>query len=514
MSKNLNDLLNIFDRYLPLRRSHLFRKALQNASWSSADYILLPILWLFATPFFVHRLGVAEYGIWMLVNSIVGFMGVMSFGVGDATVKYVSTYRGRKDLDGIILIVRSTLTLYVTLGLITAGLAYVLAPTLIDHVFKVIPQNRDLAVAAVRVGGLGMAVRFLDGIFLSILRGYERYDLAARVNMVSNSATIFLNIALIAAGYGIIEVLLGTISVLFLSGLAKAIVVKIWVERQLRFFPTINRKAIREIFSFGFYSWLQGIASIFLRHVDRLLVASLLGTTALTYYTVCLQVSDQIHAIPAAAAAFLFPLTSAIKERGDVGNLRKIYFAGMNGTTILGLSLAIPVYLFANNILTLWMGADFAQHTTTILTILVFTTALKATSIVPYNYLNGTGFVRLNTIFSFVSGSVVAVTSFFFIGWLGIVGAAWARLSNLPTSLIGRTILHYRVLEDFRWYAGVASFAPVIFTFGLAQFLRSFMGGWPGLNLLSLLFFMAIAGAISVLISGIFGKMFNTVAVK
>ena len=68
---------------------------------------------LVAAPFLVHRLGLSQYGIWMLVNAILGSMGTLSMGFGDATVKYVSAYRGQNNLVGVEHTIRATLTINV-----------------------------------------------------------------------------------------------------------------------------------------------------------------------------------------------------------------------------------------------------------------------------------------------------------------------------------------------------------------------------------------------------------------
>lgn len=88
-------------RFDPRYRSTDFRRSSLNAAYSTADYLILPILWLIATPIFVSHLGFEQYGIWMLVNTFLGFSGIMAFGLSDATIKFVSKYRGLDDEPGI-----------------------------------------------------------------------------------------------------------------------------------------------------------------------------------------------------------------------------------------------------------------------------------------------------------------------------------------------------------------------------------------------------------------------------
>lgn len=458
----VNRLISRFD---PRSRSGDFRRSVRNAAYSSADYLLLPILWLISTPIFVAHLGTDRFGIWMLVNTLMGVSGIMAFGLTDATIKYVSKYRAIGDEARVVRVVRSTLTMYSLLGAVTAVIVFFIAPLLVNHVFRVEEQNTVLAISALQIGGMGIAVRFFDSVFQSAIYGYERYDLVARVTMVTNALTIGINVVLVLVGYGLIAVLVNTFGWIVASGCCKAWLAKNTLIKSLVLRPVLDRATLKEIFSFGIYSWVQGIGGILLGQVDRLLVASLLGTTALSYYAICLQLAQQIHSLLARTTSFIFPLASAIKEAGAIDRLRSLYFKGLNFTTVAAITIGFPLFMCAHEVLSLWMGQAFADEASSVLRVLVFSTCILATSIVPYYYLNGTGYVRLNTLFGLVSGAIVGVASFLLIPWLGIIGAAWARTANTPTGIISRTILHYKVLSDRRWYAGISIFLPAVISF-------------------------------------------------
>jgi O-antigen/teichoic acid export membrane protein len=166
------------------------------------------------------------------------------------------------------------------------------------------------------------------------------------------------------------------------------------------------------------------------------------------------------------------------------------------------------MFIFADNILTLWMGAEFAAVATDILRVLIFAFAILATSIAPYYYLNGTGYVRLNALFGLVSGAMVTLVAILFIPWIGIIGAAFSRLANIPISIISRTIVHNRLLNDKRWYAGFSILLPVItsFTFGFATI---WYIGALKLSIIHLLFWFVLLSIIGITISGTLGYLVN-----
>ena len=173
------------------------------------------------------------------------------------------------------------------------------------------------------------------------------------------------------------------------------------------------------------------------------------------------------------------------------------------------IAIGLPLFICSHGVLSLWMGQAFANEASSVLRVLVFAMCIMATSIVPYYYLNGTGYVRLNTLFAFVSGSIVAVAGLLLIPWLGIIGAAWARTANTPSGIISRTILHYKVLSDRRWYAGISIVLPVFLTFvvgfGLLQLL-----GEPKVSLIMLAFMVMVyaflGGALAITSSLLFNS--------
>src|ERR1700690_2397940 len=118
-----------------LRTSRSFRENAGNAFYCIAEYIAQPVSMLVAAPYLVHKLGLSQYGIWMVVSAILGSMGILSTGFGDATVKYVSAYRGQNNPAGVERTIRATLTINTLLGGLFGLLVWVAAPYAVDHIF-------------------------------------------------------------------------------------------------------------------------------------------------------------------------------------------------------------------------------------------------------------------------------------------------------------------------------------------------------------------------------------------
>ncbi len=456
--------------------SNLLRATMRNAIWNVGDYLVLPVLFLIFTPFLVHRLGVEHFGIWMLVTALSGMTGIFAFGLGDATIKYVSMYRARGDHSGVSTVVRSSMTMYAGLGILTAALFYVAAPLLARHGFKIARQDEALAVAALRIGGVIFAVRAISMVFVASLQGCERYDLSARITIVVKAVTLLAAVAAVALGHGVLAILCVSVAVIAMGAVALFFAARRQIAA-LSCIPIFHPAKVREIFSFGFYSWLQSLSSTVFAQADLLVVGSLLGTTAVTYYSVCQRVAMPVHSLLAAGSAFLFPMSSAALELGDYAQMRRIYARSFETVAVLAALMGVPLFVLAPQILTLWMGADFAQHAATVLRILALSYALLATSVIPWNVLNGTGHVRLNTLLGWFSVVAVLVVSLVLIPKFGLEGVALAKLTNILPLIVAAICVRQKVLHEHSWPELISYFAVILVPFSMAAIAIAVLAG-------------------------------------
>lgn len=58
---------------------------------------LIPFIY---TPIMLRILGQAEYGIYGIAQSVMGYIGLLNFGIGGSIIRYLSKYRAEGDLDG------------------------------------------------------------------------------------------------------------------------------------------------------------------------------------------------------------------------------------------------------------------------------------------------------------------------------------------------------------------------------------------------------------------------------
>jgi len=72
-------------------------KILVNIFSNWANLLVVIIVRFLLTPFLIHNLGDEEYGIWILILSIIGYMQMMNLGINTAIIRYISKYVESKE---------------------------------------------------------------------------------------------------------------------------------------------------------------------------------------------------------------------------------------------------------------------------------------------------------------------------------------------------------------------------------------------------------------------------------
>jgi O-antigen/teichoic acid export membrane protein len=457
----------LLQRFAAEKQSHEGR-SVRNVYWNTLDYIVLPAALLVLTPFFVNKLGSHQFGIWVLANALTGLTGVFGFGLAGATIKYVSLYAEREDWESTKRVVRSTLTIYGSLGFITCLLVLVLAPVLVSRVFHFSESDWSLAIASLRIAALCFLVRMVQEVLQATVQGCHRFDISARINILSKTAILLTSAALVLLGRGITSILYATIFVSVCSTLVFGMSTKKLIAG-LSFKPLVHAEALKEVMGFGLYTWLQGLAGTVFAQADVFLVAALLGPDALTIYSVCQRLAMQIHSLMAAASAFLFPFSSAAVERSDLVLLQKVCSRVMRLIAIAASALGITVFVLSQSILTLWMNPQFASSGSQLLKALALAYSLLAMSVVPYQVLNGAGFVRENTLIAWFSVVAVFGATLLLVPRGGLVAVGWAKLVNLVPLLVSVWFVQRKVLRYVGWNRIFLPFLTILASFAVAE---------------------------------------------
>ncbi|WP_276499661.1 oligosaccharide flippase family protein [Pontibacter litorisediminis] len=438
----------------------------KNAYWSIADVVIYPIVLLVATPIFLKYLGAEQYGVWVLINSIIASIGVLNAGLGDATIKFISKYRATDNINGVKRVFTATYTLtccvfFFTITTVLLSSEWITSSDL----FKISRDTQPIANTALQLASVAFAFRLLEQIFFAFFKAYERFDIYSKISITSKNLALVAGVFLVIQGGSLVAIILCNTIAAILSVLIEVFL----ISKRLGFdvlIPRFVKADIKEVFAFSSWAWVQTAIGLIGAQLDRYIVAAAVSVEVLAYYSVGLLVASQIHNVFAAGSSFIFPLIS-MKIEKKMG-IKHIYFKMQLLVIALGLLGITTLALLQTPLFTLWLGeANYAKSKEFITLFLCYEAAVL-TSVIPYFYLIGAGLVRLNTFISGVGIAAMALCMMVLFYFIGETGLIWGKiLSTVLITPFLYNILHRRVLEDADPFAGVKlllpSFATIAF---------------------------------------------------
>jgi len=419
-------------RALALARSHGER-----AVWALADQGTNPLVQLCLTPLLLSKLGKSEFGVWALANAVLGMSQLVSCGAGIAATKHVSADLGAGERLQAIAAVRASLTIALLGGTAAATLAWRFAGSIAAHLFSRMGNPEHIA-PVVALSVLAAAVQEIDNVYAGAMRGAERFDLCAKVEVPARIC-MGLALALLTMWSTSVHVLFAALTLMLTFKAAlKASRLAMLLESARCCLPSFAKAPLRRVFRFGGWQWLQLTGSALFNATDQLLIGGLLGAAALARYSVCLQIAQYVHMLPSVLIQVIFPRISALGARLDPreGNamLRAATLVSVGIASIVGLPIMVLVY----PLLTLWVGHDFAASNGLLLAVLVAVHIALAFSVGAYFVMLGSGRSARSAGIQLAAGTV-QVAFAFLVAPLGILAIACSRfLYPLLTSFLYR----------------------------------------------------------------------------
>ncbi|HTI71387.1 MAG TPA: oligosaccharide flippase family protein, partial [Candidatus Limnocylindria bacterium] len=377
--------------------------ARSNALWSGAASVAGPAAQLLAAPYLIRTLGKEAYSVLLLVNSVISMSGLTTFGLSDATIKFVAEFAAEGRKDAIIGLLRTTLFLYLVLGAITAVGLSLASHFLATWLFNVGPDLIEPAALAIRIGACAFAVRLAYSVGGALCRGLRRYDLESRTGVATSLGVPGLSCLLVYQGYGFTAVILANLAVVTVTTCVLGVLGSRVLGTSRWLIPACGWEDVKRLLSYGMFSWLQMLEYVLCSQADRFIISARLGAEAVAPYAIIVQVTQLASGVVAQAFSYLFPTATEYHVKQRWADLNRLFLSGMLLTSIASLAIAALLFVYGQTVLFLWMGNSLGDYDRNLMLVLASSAALMGTTITPFYLLNGAGFVRLNTVFTMSS---------------------------------------------------------------------------------------------------------------
>jgi O-antigen/teichoic acid export membrane protein len=319
-------------------------------------------------PPLVRGLGTDRFGVLTFVWLVIGYFSLFDLGLGRATTKFVAEALGKGKNESLKSLVWTSFIFHLVLGILAAFALVALTPFLTGHLLKIPAGLSEEAQQTFFLVSLSIPLLLVSSVMRGVLEAGQRFDLITGVQVPSGSLVVILPYAGVLLGLR----LPGIALLLITARLAVALTYFFLCRR---IFPVLRegfsfeRSYVRPLLSFGGWLTVSNIVGPVLTFLDRFMIGSLISMAAVTYYTAPYEILIRLMIFPMSLATVLFPAFSSIgaSSKELIGRL---YGRSIKYLLLLMGPIVLIMILFAGQILSLWLGPDFAEKSTLVFQIL------------------------------------------------------------------------------------------------------------------------------------------------
>ena len=169
---------------------------------SYVSIIASTVISLIYTPFMIKSLGQSEYGLYSLINSVIGYLTLLDLGFGNAIVVYTSRYRAQKKYEEEKKLHGMFFVIFCIIGLIS-GIGGIILYFNVDNLFGSTMSTLELQKAKIMMLILtfNLVVSFIFNIYSCILNAYEKFIYQKVISILNTILRPIIMIPLLFLGF-------------------------------------------------------------------------------------------------------------------------------------------------------------------------------------------------------------------------------------------------------------------------------------------------------------------------
>lgn len=419
------------------RSSQIIKNVLVN--WTAFGSTLL--LGFVLSPFLVRNLGDSVYGVWVLLGSLVGYLGLLEFGLTPSIVKYIAEYRAREDQAAINRLVTCAFAVYSAMGLLSLVITFVVAFNF-NNIFETTLSNNTVAAVAI-LSGVNLALSFPALVFVGIVRGYQRYDINSGITSITLIARSIFFVAAIVYDYGIIGLAVATllfdvIRLAYLTRWAFKLNPEIQIAR--RYFQW---RDLRRLFSYSVYVFLIILGERIIFFTDSIVIGLFLSTSSVTAYFIAGRLVSYLRSLVEEMIGVLAPVTSDLDARNNQKAISELLKVSTKYMLLLALPVATVFFVMGDSFISLWMGPEYAASAA-MLTVLTIATVANLLLLPSNTVLQGMGRHSIVAWFTILQAVLNLVLSVVLVKRYGVMGVALGTAIPMVATSAAALVVYFR----------------------------------------------------------------------
>lgn len=450
-------------------------------------------LGLWFTPYLIHNLGVAGYGLIPLATTITSYMGLFTVALNGAVARYLTIAIERKETEQANAVFNTSLV----------GNALVVCILLVPAIWLSSKMRFFFDVPAGYEHQFTLLFLCTTGMFLLMTLGAafslasfcrNRFDLSNAVNIGNSILRVGVVVLLFTYAVPRVWHVGAGLVVSALFSLFASVAIWRYLTPMLRIRPAaFSMDMLRQLVGTGGWMVVNQLGAILYLSIDLVVVNRVIGAEAAGRYGAVMQWSLLLRGLAGVVAAVFEPTILVLYARKDMSGLVKY---SKQAVKFVGLLIALPIGIIcglSRPLLHLWLGPSF-ESLALLMSLMTIHLCVNLGILPLFNINVATNNVRLPGIVTCVMGVAnvcLAVILAGPVGWgmygVAAAGAIMLTAKNLVfTPLYGAHVLGVKRGTFFSETIPIVAATLGLSCMGWVMGRMSFVESWRGLILAAL----------------------------
>jgi O-antigen/teichoic acid export membrane protein len=389
---------------------------------------------LFAIPLLIRHIGTDRFGILTIAWMVVGYFSLFDLGLGRAMTNLVAQRLGGSRQEELPAIVWTANGVMAVMGIVGAITLAAVSPLLTHSLLKIPPSLQQETLHSLFLLSLSVPLVISTAGFRGILEAQQKFGLLNIVKIPMGVATFLAPVAMLPFTNSL-TALIGALVFARVIFLVACIGLALREMPALRHRFAFDKALLRPLFSFGGWMTVSNVVSPMMVYVDRFLIGSILSLAAVAYYATPYEVATKLLIVPGALVGVMFPAFSAAMAADRV-RAAMLYRRAAKYVGLFLFPVSFVLIVFGQGLLQVWLGHEFAVHSTRVLQILSLGVLANGLAAVPFALIQGTGRADITGKLHLMELPFYLAAVWYLTVHYGIVGTAVAWLLRVVADCI------------------------------------------------------------------------------
>ncbi len=322
-------------------------------------------------PFLARTLSKDAYTTWLLILQLSTYVNLLDLGVQTIIGQSVAHYNELGDPKQRNSIISSSIAILSGSAVVALVGISLIAAQLVN-IFKDMPiaLQQDARLALLLVGG-SLALSLPFSVFGAVFLGLYRNDIPAwiiGIGKIFGGILVVLiassthNIVMMAVAVGLVNLGTGLWQLIAYSRIMES---SYQLSRKL-----VSRKSLIEIRDSCLALSVSTFGVLIVSGLDTIIIG-FFDYKSIAYYALAATLTNFVFGISSAMLNTIVPVASSIGAKNDPAKLGELLISTTKYSVILIIAINLPLLLLSRSVITLWVGANYADQTSYLFELLI-----------------------------------------------------------------------------------------------------------------------------------------------